>query len=48
MSQICGMLKNPGYISQAPSGHHFSPIVPPLTARGLPRIVNARGTWRPE
>jgi hypothetical protein len=23
MSQICGMLKNPGYISQASSGHYF-------------------------
>ena len=28
--------------------HHFSPIVPPLAARGLPRVVDARGTWRPE
>jgi hypothetical protein len=37
MSQICGMLNNPGYISQETSGHHFSPIVPPLAARGLPR-----------
>jgi hypothetical protein len=34
--------------TQAPSGHHFSPIVPPLAARGLPRVVDARGTWRPE
>jgi hypothetical protein len=25
MSQICGMLKNPGYISQASSGQHFRP-----------------------
>jgi hypothetical protein len=25
MSQICGMLKNPGYISQASSGRHFRP-----------------------
>jgi hypothetical protein len=25
MSQICGMLKNPGYISQASSGRHFLP-----------------------
>jgi hypothetical protein len=25
MSQICGMLKNPGYISQASSGRHFHP-----------------------
>jgi hypothetical protein len=25
MSQICGMLKNPGYISQALSGRHFRP-----------------------
>jgi hypothetical protein len=23
MSQICGMLKNPGYISQALSGRYF-------------------------
>ena len=38
----------PGCISQAPFGHHFSPIVPPLAARGLPRVVDARGTWRPE
>ena len=29
-------------------GHHFSPIVPPLSARGLPRVVDARGTLRPE
>ena len=48
MSQICGMLKNPGCISQAPFGHHFLPIVPPLAARGLPRVVDARGTWRPK
>jgi hypothetical protein len=25
MSQNCGMLKNPGYISQASSGRHFRP-----------------------
>jgi hypothetical protein len=25
MSQICSMLKNPGYISQASSGRHFCP-----------------------
>jgi hypothetical protein len=25
MLQICGMLKNPGYISQASSGRHFRP-----------------------
>jgi hypothetical protein len=25
MSQICDMLKNPGYISQASSGRHFRP-----------------------
>jgi hypothetical protein len=25
MSQICGMLKNPGYTSQASSGRHFRP-----------------------
>jgi hypothetical protein len=25
MSQICGMLKNPGYISQVLSGHYFRP-----------------------
>jgi hypothetical protein len=25
MSQICGMLKNTGYISQASSGRHFRP-----------------------
>jgi hypothetical protein len=25
MSQNCGMLKNPGYISQASSGCHFRP-----------------------
>jgi hypothetical protein len=25
MSQICGMLKNPGCISQALSGRHFRP-----------------------
>ena len=37
-----------GCISQSPFGHHFSPIVPPLAARGLPRVVNAGGTWRPE
>jgi hypothetical protein len=48
VSLICGMKKNPGCISQAPSGHHFSSIVPPLAARGLPRVVDARGTWRPE
>jgi len=34
MSQICGMYKNPGCISQAPFGHHFLPIVPPLATRG--------------
>ena len=32
---------NPGTI-----GHHFSPVVPPLAARGLPRVVDARDTWR--
>ena len=48
MSQICGMQKNPGFISQAPFGHHFSPIVPPLVTRGLPRVVDARDSWRPE
>ena len=37
-----------GCISQSPFGHHFSPIVPPLAARGLPRVVDAGGTWRPE
>jgi hypothetical protein len=42
MSQICGMLKNPGYIWPP-----FPSIVPPLAARGLPRVVDARGTWRP-
>jgi hypothetical protein len=25
MSQICGMLKNPGYIFQALSGRYFRP-----------------------
>jgi hypothetical protein len=25
MSQICGMLKNPGYISQVLSGRYFRP-----------------------
>jgi hypothetical protein len=25
----------------------FPPIVPPLAVRGLPRVVDARGTWRP-
>jgi hypothetical protein len=25
MSQICSMLKNPGYISQALSGRYFRP-----------------------
>jgi hypothetical protein len=25
MSQICGMLKNPGYIFQASIGRHFRP-----------------------
>jgi hypothetical protein len=25
MSQICGILKNPGYRSQASSGRHFRP-----------------------
>ena len=44
MSQVCGMWKNPRCISQAPFGHHFSPIVPPLAARGLPRVADARGT----
>jgi hypothetical protein len=48
MSQICGMVKNPGYISQASFGRHFSPIGPPLAARGLPRVVDAGGIWRPE
>ena len=31
----------PGCISHAPFGHHFSPIVPPLATRGLPRVVDA-------
>jgi len=48
LQKICGMWKNPECISQAPFGHHFSPIVPPLAARGLPRVVDARGTWQPK
>jgi hypothetical protein len=24
------------------------PLVPPLATRGLPQVVDARGTWRPE
>jgi len=35
-------------MSQAPFGHHFSPIVPPVAARELSRVVDARGTWRPK
>jgi len=31
-------VKNPGFISQASFGHHFSPIVPRLAARGLPPV----------
>jgi hypothetical protein len=48
MLQDLRHVKEPGYISQAPFGHHFWPIVPPLAARGLPRVVDAGGTWRPE
>jgi hypothetical protein len=48
MSQICGMLKNPGYIIPGIIWPPFLPIVPPLAARGLPRVVDVRGTWRPE
>jgi hypothetical protein len=48
MLQISGMLKNPGYISQASSGQYFLPLVPPMVARGLPQVVDVRGTWRPE
>ena len=41
-------LSVPCRISQAPFGHNFSPKVPPLAARGLPRVVDARDTWRPK
>jgi hypothetical protein len=46
MSQICGVLKNPGYIFKA-SRPPFPPIVSPLAASGLPRVVDARDTLRP-
>jgi hypothetical protein len=48
MSQICDMLKNPGVHIPGIIWAPFSHIVPPLAARGLPRVVDARGTWRPE
>ena len=40
-SKIIGPISHPGCLSQAPFGHHFSPIVPPLAVRGLPRVVDA-------
>jgi hypothetical protein len=48
MSQFCGMLRKPGYISQVLCGRYFRPYFLLWLLGALPRVVDARGTWRPE